>query len=825
MTLQDQSAPADGGADVVAQLARAEGDETLARFAEAYLRRSAGIDGRGATPEALLAEARGALALADGRDGVAAAVRAFTPTVADHGYDAAGSVLETATDDLPFLVDSIVAELQSRGLSVVRSVHPIVGVRRDARGRIAAIESPRDAPRESVMHFDLDRRLSPEELADLEDAARHVLATVRAVVGDFTGMNAGLDHLAELARAGADRLGSPEDAEEAVAFLRWAGDDHFVFLGYREDEADGDGRLRAVPGTGLGLLREEREAGELRAPAHDPPAVGEAADDEVLTITKTHALSPVHRREPMNALIARRFDADGRVTGEARLLGLFTTRAYNEPASTTPLLRRKLRQILDAEELIDGSHDSKAAIALFDGYPKGELFAAPVEDLRGQIAGLLSLHPDEVRLLGRRARDGRGASLVASLPRERYSEGLRDRLRAMVALAYDVEHVEVDEVFGEDDRVQLHLTVRSSGGLPDVDVAELERRLVLAARTWSDRVEALLVGHHGTERGRMLAARWTRRLPESYRAAVAPQIAAADVERFEALATGRTGFLVGLQDERGVAGDEVTRRTRVAFYRRGPKVELSQATPMLEHLGLRVIEEVPARLQHSDDELWVQAFGVLGEGDEPLKLADVADRVAESLEAVWSGEAESDVLNRLVITAALRWPQVQVLRAYRRYRQRIGSRYTESFQDQVVAGNAAITAKQIRLFELRFANDERAGDDEAYKSLADEIRADLDAVELLDHDRILRNQLGLIEATVRTNVFRSDRDAMAFKLRSADVPGMVQPAPLFEIYVYAADMEGIHLRGGRIARGGIRWSDRMDYRTEVFGLMRAQMTK
>ncbi|MCW2994292.1 MAG: hypothetical protein JWQ18_1787, partial [Conexibacter sp.] len=510
-----------------------------------------------------------------------------------------------------------------------------------------------------------------------------------------------------------------------------------------------------------------------------------------------------------------------------RLIGLFTTRAYAEPASTTPLLRDKLRRILDAEDLIDGSHDSKAAVALFDGYPKGELFGASVEDVRAQLSVLLALRADEVRLLGRRARDGRGASLVAALPRERYSATLRERLRGMVASAYATDHVEQHEVFGEDDRVYLHLTVRGGGGLPDVDVSELERRLILEARTWRDRVGGALVHRHGPERGRMLAARWLKRLPESYRAAVEPLIAAEDVERFEALATGRADFLVGLQDERGAGGDGLTRRTRVAFYRRGPKVELSQATPMLEHLGLRVIEEIPARL-HGEDELWIQAFGVLnadGGAPGPVPLGDVAARVADALEAVWRGETESDSLNRLVVSAGLRWPQVQVLRAYRRYRQRIGSRYTESFQNDVIAANPAITAKQIRLFELRFATDDRAGSAEDEEALRAEIREDLDAVALLDHDRILRNQLGLIDATVRTNAFKHDRDAMAFKLRSAEVPAIPQPAPLFEIYVYAPDMEGIHLRGGRIARGGIRWSDRMDYRTEVFGLMRAQMTK
>ncbi len=837
MSLQEESSSAgsaDGIAEVVAQLARERDSEMLARFVGAYLRRapSADADAPEEDAEALLAEARGAFALADGRGGAVAGVRAFTPRREEHGYESGGSVLETNTADLPFLVDSVGAELAARGLRIVRVTHPIVGVRRDPASphRITAIEHPREAPRESVMHFELDRRLSPEELADLEDAARHVLATVRAVVDDFGALQDGLERLVEIVGAGGARLAAAEqDPEDAAAFLRWVGDGHFVFLGFHEDERDAEGRLRGTGPThptGLGLLRDTREAGELRVPAHDPPAAdGHVRDAAVLEITKTHALSPVHRREPMNVLIARRFADDGTVIGEARLLGLFTSRAYGEPASTTPLLRDKLRRILDAEDLIEGSHDSKAAITLFDSYPKGELFGAPFQEIRAQLSVLLALRADEVRLLGRRARDGRGAALVAALPRERYSATLRERLRGMVASAYGTDHVEQHEVFGEDDRVYLHLTVDGGGGLPDVDVADLERRLILEARTWRDRVGGALVHRHGPERGRMLAARWLKRLPESYRAAVEPLTAAEDVERFEALANGRTDFLVGLQDERGADG---SRRTRVAFYRRGPKVELSQATPMLEHLGLRVIEEIPARL-HGEDELWIQAFGVLNADPaamhEPLPLGDVAARVADVLEAVWCGDTESDSLNRLVVSAGLRWPQVQVLRAYRRYRQRIGSRYTESFQNDVIAANPAITAKLIRLFELRFAIDERAGDEAAEEALRVEIREDLDAVALLDHDRILRNQLGLIDATVRTNAFKNGRDAMAFKLRSEDVPAIPQPPPLFEIYVYAPDMEGIHLRGGRIARGGIRWSDRMDYRTEVFGLMRAQMTK
>ncbi|MDQ4041477.1 MAG: NAD-glutamate dehydrogenase, partial [Actinomycetota bacterium] len=324
-----------------------------------------------------------------------------------------------------------------------------------------------------------------------------------------------------------------------------------------------------------------------------------------------------------------------------------------------------------------------------------------------------------------------------------------------------------------------------------------------------------LVARHG-ERGGVLAARWAPRLPESYKAAVDPDAAAEDIGCFERLFTSGQTFLVGLRNERDL--------TRIGLYRVGSKIELSQAMPMLEHLGLRVIEERPTRLVGERGETWVQDFGVLGPTDRALDLAEVGERIADSIAAVWRGEAESDPLNRLIVTTGLDWRQIAILRALRRYRQRIGSRFTESYQLDVIAANPHITEKLVQLFELRF-DPSLERDEVAETALRDDILEDLDAVASLDHDRILRNQLGLIEAIVRTNAYRSGRRALAFKVRSGEVPAMPQPAPLFEIFVASPDVEGVHLRGGRIARGGIRWSDRMDYRTEVFGLMRAQMTK
>ena len=368
--------------------------------------------------------------------------------------------------------------------------------------------------------------------------------------------------------------------------------------------------------------------------------------------------------------------------------------------------------------------------------------------------------------------------------------------------------------------MQIHFRVHASAGLPDLDFRELEAEVVALTRTWDDELRDRLVERHGEAQGRALVAQWAPRFPRYYKASRSPQLAMHDIGCFVRLETLGEPFVVGLQNETDQSGE----RTRVGLYKAGGKVELAEAMPMLEDLGLRVIEEVPTRLKGGDGETWVQDFGVLGAGDRPLDLEAYGARVADCISAVWRGDTESDSLNRLVLAAGLDWRQIEILRAYRKYRQRIGSRFTESYQNDVLVRNATVTEKLVHLFELRF-DPEHARDEAAEAALREEIIAGLDEVESLDDDRILRNQLGLIEATLRTNAYRRGRGAMAFKLRSADVPAIPQPVPLMEIYVYSAAMEGIHLRGGRIARGGIRWSDRQDYRTEVLGLMRAQLTK
>ncbi len=791
-------------------------------FAKAFLRRLSDDGSNGLGPETLYGEIVGAFGFASGRGEDPIAVRAFNPDPERDGYEAPGSVLETNTEDLPFLVDSVSNELRARGLGIRGVLHPILGVERGANGAIARITHAREAGvRESVMHFDLDRRLEPEALAELEQAVREILGDVCRVVRDFPAMADRARRMVQLAGAGTARY-ADEEVDETVAFLEWLGADHFIFLGYREYRFEDDA-VAVVPGSGLGILADSGSSAYAQPVAlasMSPDVRARALEGDLLIVSKTNRLSRVHRRARMDYIGVRRVSSDGEIVGEARMLGLFTSRAYAEPASQTPLLNRKLRQILRAEDLIEGSHDYKAAVALFDSFPKDEVFAAPTDDLRRAVISLLGVQGEQVRLFGRRDQDARSVALIVALPRSRYDAELVERVRELLQERFKTESVEAHLVVGEGERVQVHYSVHSSGGCPAVGFPELEAEVVALTRSWDDELLELLIERHGLARGRSLAAEWATRFPRYYKASTSPALALHDIGCFVRLATLGEPFVVGLKNESDARGE----RTRIGLYKTGGKVELSQAMPMLEDLGLHVIEEVPTRLLGGDGETWVQDFGVLGPDHKAIDLDRHGARVADAFSAVWREETESDPLNRLVLTAGLDWRQIEIFRAYRKYRQRVGSRFTESYQNDVLAANAQLTAKLIGLFELRF-DPERERDEAAEAALREEILRDLDEVASLDHDRILRNQLGVIDATLRTNAYRRGRGAMAFKLRSADVPAMPLPSPLVEIYVYSRDMEGVHLRGGAIARGGIRWSDRMDYRTEVFGLMRAQLTK
>ncbi|NGX45226.1 MAG: NAD-specific glutamate dehydrogenase [Chlamydiae bacterium] len=765
MTLpKDPNAVIESLLEVIEERVPAEQVATLRDFGRVYLRRLSSGHADELNAEELFREIQSVYNFAAERKKSSLSVRAFNPSVAEHGYDRPNSVLETNTDDLPFLVDSVNEELSVRGIGTLRVLHPIMGIERAKTERISRILHPTDAvAAESIMHFDLDRRLSTTELADLERAVCDVLNSVQKIVRDFRPMVDRVDRMIEIVRACG--LHFPEDEiEETFQLLKWLCDDNFIFLGYREYEID-EKTVQVVPGSGLGLLADSTQsafAQPVALTSIDPWLRERILRKDLLIVSKTNRLSTVHVRRRMDYIGVRRFADDGSVIGEGRMLGIFTRKAYAEPASRTPFLRHKLRQILEIEDLIEGSYDYKAAVTLFESFPKDELFTAPVEDLRRAVVQLLLLETgDEVRLLGRQEEDGRGVSLIVALPRQNYDAALLEQLTALVKRRFGAGTVDTHEVLGEGDRVRVHFTVHiASGEPPTVDWSALEGEITELARTWDDSVLELLVASLGDRRGRVMASHWLERFPDSYRTVVGPEFAVQDIDGLEQLVTADPEVVVRLRNEPSSSG----MLTRLGILKLGEKIELSEVMRILHHFGLRVIEERPTRLV-GDNEIWLEDFGVLGGDDRLLDVEVIGQRVADCITAIWQGEVESDTLNRLIISAGLDWRQVSVLRTYRKYRQRVGSRFTENYQHFVLASNPQIVAKITNLFEMRF-DPALPRDEGAEAELLEQILLVQEDVTYLDEDRILRNHLEVIDATLRTNFYMPCRQTNATKVRS-----------------------------------------------------------
>ncbi len=797
----------------------------LTDFARALLRRAALTpDERDVT--ALAARVESMLGFVDGRGDAPMAVRVFNPDPAVHGYAAPGAVAEVNAPDAPFLVESVTAELRSRQLEPLRVLHPVIGTVREG-GHLVSIASVREAPtRESVQHHQLDRRLNEDERADLEAALRKVIADLQAAVRDFEAMRARIETMVEAAREGASHY-SQDEVDEAIAFLRWLLDDNFVFLGFREYGivTGPEGRsLEVDPESGLGILSHAAASRfATPVPLRDlpPDQLERYLSGHLLVISKTNRTSTVHRRARMDYVGVRRMDPDGRVAGEVRLIGLFTAKAYMARSSSIPLLRRKLAWIVENEDLIEGSHDYRAMVQIFDSFPKEELFSVPREELARSISGLLALEEQRgVRLFVRNDLLRRNVSVLVAMPRDRFNAALRRRLQALFLERFQGTAVDYRLALGESDPARIHFTVWvGADHVPEVSFSELEAEVADLTRTWDDRLIDRLVVREGEDRGRALAGRWASRFPEYYKNSTSLDIAAGDIAALSRLAAGTEPLVVGLQTE--PPGPE--QLTRLSFYHRGEKLALSQMMPLLEHLGLQVIEEVPTRLVGDGPPVLIHDFGVLGPDGEPVDIEGAGERIERLIAAVWRNEAESDSLSRLIVVAGLAHEDVAILRAYEKYWRRVSPQFTVDYIHDTLVRHPEIASELVRMFHCRFSPD--GSDEEAARARSDVLAA-VDRVESLDEDRILRSFAGLVCATVRTNAFRPDRSCLAFKLRSGEVPGMPRPFPLFEVFVYGQEVEGIHLRGGMVARGGIRWSERReDYRTEVLGLMKAQMTK
>ncbi len=791
-------------------------------------------------------------------------VRVYNPRFEKHGWHATHTVIEIVNDDMPFLVDSVTMELARQMYTVHLVVHPVFGVNRDDKGN--AIDFPsadgrtEDMGRESFMHIEVDEQSSPEVLKAIEDGILAVLSDVRACVDDWAEMRKRAQEIkAEIGKGRAKGVGKgPDKASlaEAKEFLQWLHDDHFTFMGYREINYVGTGKkakLEIVKDSGLGILRDpERQVFEgLRNLGALPAEIQEhMRAPDLFRITKANNRSTVHRRVHMDTIAIKKFDEDGNAIGERLFIGLLTSVAYNQSPREIPLLREKVNAVIEASGFRQGGHSAKALAHVLESYPRDELFQISTSLLQDISRGILFLQERQrVAVFLRPDPFQRYVSALVYVPRDRFSSGLRRKIGDQLSREFD-GHIAAHYTFMTDEpltRVQFIIKT-TPGSVPDVDTKELEDRLAEVTRTWEDRLHQALIENLGEEKGIGLHHKYRDAFPHAYTVDFNVQTACYDIAQVEtALTSGSPQVNLYHPIE---AGDH---QLRFKIYSPNRPLILSSVMPMLENMGVMVMEELLYEVHPSEERrgagrqsaqqrmgpdagdgdagCYIHDFALESEDGRAISFQEVRDVFHDCFLRVLAGEMESDGFNRLVLSAGLSWRDVVMCRAYSKYLRQATIPFSQDYMAETLAKNAGISRALSNLFNVQF-NPAFDGDrDKASAEIVQRIEAELEDVSNLDEDRIIRRFMNIIQSTLRTNFYQTGVDGkprgyVSFKLSSRDIQEIPQPAPLREIFVYSPRFEAVHLRFGLVARGGLRWSDRReDFRTEVLGLVKAQQVK
>ena len=765
-------------------------------------------------------------------------VRLYNPRMSEHGWESPHSVLEVINDDMPFLVDSLTALLTERGIGIHTLLHPLLVVARDSKGTRQGLAEPGTdgSMRESVIQVQIDQIGDDVTLAGLESDVRQVLADVRVSVEDWKPILAKLAEVTEELRQNAPKKAA-ETTAEVTEFMEWLAQNHFTFLGYREYRIGKGSKhvANVVEGSGLGLMRDPgytvlRDAdGNYTDWSPEMDAI--ATDTSPLLILKANRRSTVHRTAHLDLIGVKQYDANGRVTGEHAFIGHFTAAAYNRSPRSIPLLRQKVERIIEHAGFAPTGHDGKALTNVLETYPRDELFQSSDAQLYRNAIGVLHLATrPRTRLFVRPDRFGRFLSCLIYVPRERYNTELRGKMGDILAEEFQGRVATWTPSFGDEAQTRVHFVIAMlSGGVPDYDVTEIEKRIVNVVRSWGDALRDALIGRTGEHEGNRLHSLYQGGFASNYQDAFNSVTAIDDIEKMEELTKSAP---LALKFYRRL--EDADSAVRFKLFRLGEAVPLSDCLPVLENMGFRILEEHPFEITRGDKEIWMHDFFMQSTDGSDIDLDRMRERLEETFSAVWSGEADDDPLNRLVLLVGLSGRETVLLRAYSRFLRQTRIPYSVEYMEDALADNAVITRSLVALFQALFdptnGNDPETREAEAAR-ISDEIETALEAVASLDVDRILRRFRNAIQATLRTNCYQPGADGsqktyVSFKFDCAQLDELPQPRPWREIFVYSTWVEGVHLRGGPVARGGLRWSDRKeDYRTEVLGLVKAQQVK
>lgn len=764
-----------------------------------------------------------------------AKIRVFNPDKSKDGWTSTHTIVQISHDDIPFLVDSTRMIINRYGYEIHFIIHfGGFKVRRDQHHRIIDV-NPANLDNHSVsteapIFIEIDRIIDKKVMEGLTSDIAAALCDVRVAVADWRKMVERLETCLTELESNPPHL-DPAELAESRDFMRWLINNNFTFLGARDYKLIGNGANRAlqiIPGSGLGVLRDESNSTVSKSYAELPPQARKMAlSKNILIIAKTNTTSTVHRQAYTDYIGIKRFNAQGELIGERRFIGLYTSTAYHSSPRQIPFLRHKVDQVLRDLGFPPDSHDGKEAVHILETLPRDDLFQASHEELYELTLAIIHLKERKrIRLLVRRDAYYRYFSCLVYVPNDIFTTDLARKIRAILMQDFNGIECNFTTYFSDSILARIHFLIRvNPKSTLNYDVDKIEQKLINIAKSWRDELKAVLLERYDEAQALHYFNKYCTAFPSSYCESYAPQEAVNDIEQMEALSKDNP---LGMFFSK-INGNNML---SLKLFHAEQTLVLSDVLPILENMGLRIIGERPHVLRLQDGkQIWINDFDMAYAANTELNVNDIKDIFQEAFTKIWFGMAENDGFNRLVLEANITWQETAMLRAYTKYLRQTGFTFSQSYIEQTLVQNAEITKALVQLFVLHFDPSYQTSKHSDPKELISFIEQSLDAVTSLDEDRILRKLLEVILATLRTNYFQTDsqgntKSYISFKFDPSLLLDLPLPRPKYEIFVYSPRMEGIHLRAGKVARGGLRWSDRReDFRTEVLGLMKAQQVK
>ncbi len=767
-----------------------------------------------------------------------AKIRVYNPQFEQHGWQSTHTVVEIVYDYIPFLFESVRMVLNQYGLNV----HLILylnglKVMRDAKGDITDLfidnNDHDNATTEMPIFIEVDRISDPKILEDLRHSLHQTIEDVTSAVKDWQAMSGTMESIIEDLTGKLVESQQKDIDEEIIEFLKWINNHHFTYLGYCQRKLVSNQNNYAWlldKQSCLGILHREGET-YFEAFQEMPEAAQELAlSAQPIILGKTDKISTIHRPTHTDFIVVKIFDKNGKVVGQHQFIGLYTSAAYNRSLQGIPLLRLRVKQILNRAGFSYESHDGKVLVNILETLPRDDFFHASVEELYDLAIGILYLQERQrIRLFVRKDPFARLFSCLVFVPRERFNSKLREKMEKILMEELGGYQIDFSTRFSESILARIHFIVRfKDDKAKDYDIEKLQEKLVQIGRTWEDNLKDALLDHFGEEEGNRLFHKYRNAFPVGYRSDFNTRTAVYDVQHIEKLSDKNPlemSFYQPLDEPEGTL--------RFKLFSPGYSIPLSDIVPMLESMGLRVINERPHEIvPRKSEKIWINDFGMMYGSRKDLNVDSIKEIFQEAFYHIWYGVAENDGFNRLVLGVGLNWREVAMLRAYTKYLWQTGFTFSQAYIEDVLAGVPAITHDLVALFKMRFDPDlTQEKRNELTKALRLKIKENLEEVKNIDEDRIIRRYLQVILATIRTNFFQTDEQGdlksyFSFKFDPSTIPELPLPRPMYEIFVYSPRVEGVHLRGAKVARGGLRWSDRReDFRTEVLGLLKAQQVK